>query len=94
MDRAFHKLKAILASAITIAHPCMDAKLFLTTDASNNADGAMLSQTYNDVTTPLQFFSKKLSSAQRKYSAFDRELLAVYEATKHFCVELESRDFY
>jgi hypothetical protein len=34
---------------------------------------------------PLAFFSKKLNPAQHKYSAYDRELLAVYEAVKHFC---------
>jgi len=33
---------------------------------------------------PISFFSKKLSQAQRKWSTFDRELLAAYEATRHF----------
>jgi len=30
------------------------------------------------------FLSKKLSQAQRKYSPYDRELLAIYTAIKHF----------
>jgi cleavage and polyadenylation specificity factor subunit 1 len=29
-------------------------------------------------------FSKKLNPAHQKYSAYDRELLAIYEAVKHF----------
>jgi hypothetical protein len=29
---------------------------------------------------PLAFFSKKLNPAQQKYSEYDRELLAIYEA--------------
>jgi cleavage and polyadenylation specificity factor subunit 1 len=29
-------------------------------------------------------FSKKLSPAKQKYSAYDRELLGMYEAVKHF----------
>lgn len=36
-------------------------------------------------------FSKKLNLAQRKYSAFDRELLAIYKVIKHFCLEIEGR---
>jgi hypothetical protein len=41
----------------------------------------------------LAFFSKKLNPAQQKYSAYDRELLAVYEAVKHFRHMLEARHF-
>ena len=39
------------------------------------------------------FFSKKLSSAEFKYSAFDRELLAAYSSIRHFCFLLEAREF-
>jgi cleavage and polyadenylation specificity factor subunit 1 len=39
------------------------------------------------------FFSKKLNPAQQKYSAYDRELLAIYEAVKHFRHMLEARHF-
>jgi hypothetical protein len=42
---------------------------------------------------PLGFLSKKLNSAQQKYSLYDRELLAVYEAVNHFRHTLEARDF-
>lgn len=42
---------------------------------------------------PLGFFSKKLSPAQIKYSTYDRELLAIYEANKYFKHMLEGRDF-
>jgi cleavage and polyadenylation specificity factor subunit 1 len=41
--------------------------------------GAVLQQV-QDVCQPLAFFSRKLSPAQQKYSAYDRELLAIYEA--------------
>jgi cleavage and polyadenylation specificity factor subunit 1 len=34
-----------------------------------------------------------MNSAQLKYSAYDRELLAVYEAVKHFRHMLEARHF-
>jgi len=42
---------------------------------------------------PLAFMSKKLSQAQTKYSPYDRELLAIYTAVKHFRHLLEGREF-
>jgi cleavage and polyadenylation specificity factor subunit 1 len=55
--------------------------------------GAVLQQQVQDVWQPLAFFSRKLSPAQQKYSAYDRELLAIYEAVRHFRHMLEARDF-
>ena len=43
---------------------------------------------------PLSFFSKKLNPAETRYSAFDRELLAVYATIKHFRHNLEGRNFF
>jgi cleavage and polyadenylation specificity factor subunit 1 len=42
---------------------------------------------------PLAFFSRKLNPPQQNYSAYNRELLAVYEAVKHFHHMLEARHF-
>jgi cleavage and polyadenylation specificity factor subunit 1 len=55
--------------------------------------GAVLQQRVDNAWQPLAFFSKKLNPAQQKYSAYDGELLAVYEAVKHFCHMLEARHF-
>ena len=38
-------------------------------------------------------FSLKLSVAEQKYSAFDRELLAAYSSLQHFRFLLEGRKF-
>ena len=38
----------------------------------------------NGATQPLAFFSRKLRDPELKYSKFDRELLAVYLAIRHF----------
>jgi cleavage and polyadenylation specificity factor subunit 1 len=54
--------------------------------------GAVLQQRVDNAWQPLAF-SKKLNSAQQKYSAYDRELLAVYEAVKHFRHMLEACHF-
>jgi cleavage and polyadenylation specificity factor subunit 1 len=55
--------------------------------------GAVLQQRVNNTWQPLAFFYRKLNPAQQKYSAYDRELLAIYEAVKHFRHMLEARDF-
>jgi cleavage and polyadenylation specificity factor subunit 1 len=55
--------------------------------------GAVLQQQVQDVWQPLAFFSKKISPAEQKYSAYDRELLAIYEAVKYFRHMLEPRHF-
>lgn len=41
----------------------------------------------------LAFFSKKLTEAQRQYSPYDRELLAIYLAIKQYRHMLEGRPF-
>jgi hypothetical protein len=42
---------------------------------------------------PLAFFSWKLSTAQLKYSAYDWDILAIYEAVRYFRHMLEDRHF-
>ncbi|KAK3880443.1 hypothetical protein Pcinc_015045 [Petrolisthes cinctipes] len=43
---------------------------------------------------PIAFFSKKLTSAESKYSAYDRELLAIFKAVKRFRYFIEGRSFH
>jgi hypothetical protein len=57
-----------------------------------SAMGAMLQQRVKDTWQPLAFF-RKLNPAQQKYSVYDHELLAIYEAVKHFCHILEVHHF-
>jgi cleavage and polyadenylation specificity factor subunit 1 len=54
--------------------------------------GAVLQRVQNSW-QPLAFFSRKLSPAQQKYSAYDRDQLAIYEAVKHFRHMLEACHF-
>jgi hypothetical protein len=54
---------------------------------------AVLRQRVKNAWQPLAFFSKKLNPAQQKYSAYDRKLLAIYEAVKHFHHILEAHHF-
>ena len=54
----------------------------------------VLQQYIDNVWQPPSFFSKKLSPAETRYSAFDRELLAVYATIRHFRHNLEGRNFF
>lgn len=91
--QCFERCKEELSKATLLVHPSHTAQLALMVDASNLAIGAALQQLVNQEWQPLAFFSKKLSKAQQSYSAYDRELQAVYSSIKHFRYMLEGRDF-
>ena len=93
MVAAFHNTKKALADATLLAHPARNAPVALTADASDWAIGAVLEQFVDGGWQPLAFFSKKLRSPEKKYSAFDRELLALYLGIRHFRYFLEGRRF-
>ena len=82
-----------LASAALLNHPDPKSETRLSTDASDSAIGAELSQKHHGRWKPIAFFSRKLSRTQSRYSTFDRELLAIYSAFQQFCYFLEGRPF-
>ena len=89
MVRAFEDAKSALAGATMLTHPRCTAPTSLT----DLAVGAVLQQLVHSVWQPLAFFSKQLRPPERKYSAFDRELLALYLGIRHFRYFLEGRQF-
>lgn len=91
--KALEQCKESLLKATLLAHPDCLAKMGLVTDASDLAMGAVLQQHKDGHWQPLAFFSRKFNTAQQKYSPYDRELLAIYEAVKHFRHMLEARNF-
>ena len=91
---AFADTKNALANASLLVHPTPDAPTCIMTDASDLAIGAVLQQYVDEKWCPIAFFSKALKPAERKYSTFDRELLAIYLAVKHFQYFLEGRQFH
>jgi cleavage and polyadenylation specificity factor subunit 1 len=78
--KAFDECKASLSRTTLLVHPDPSAPLALVTDASMSAMGAVLQQ-------------RVKNASQQKYSAYDHELLAIYEAVKHFRHMLEARHF-
>ena len=93
-EAAFEKSKTCLAEATMLQHPHHDAPTCIAADASDHAVGAVLQQLVNDTWFPIAYFSKKLKPAETRYSTFDRELLAVYLAIKHFRHLVEGREFH
>ncbi|KAJ8401803.1 hypothetical protein AAFF_G00377740 [Aldrovandia affinis] len=93
MSGSFSATKEALANATMLAHPVPDAPIALTSDASDRGVGAVLEQQIDGVWQPLAFFSRQLRASEQKYSTFDRELLALYLAVRHFRFLLEARPF-
>ena len=76
-----------------LSFPQRNARLQLVTDANSIAVEAALQQLTTNGPKPIAFFSKKLSATERRYSTFDRELLAAYLAVNHFKHHLEATPF-
>jgi hypothetical protein len=84
-QKAFDALKQAMVSAPVLAHPDPYQPWIVQTDASGFAIGAVLSQKQKDCTVrPVAYWSHKLGSAPRNYSATERELMAIVEATKQW----------
>ena len=91
---AFQVAKDALSNATLLVHPITNALTNIMVDASDTAVGGVLQQYQGSVWKPSSFFSKKLQAPEKKYSAFDRELLAAYLTVKHFRPFLEGRIFH
>ena len=82
-ERAFKLSKNLLARSTLLVHPTQ-TNTRIVVDVSDVAVGAVLEQWIGETWEPIGFFSKKLTPAATKYSAFDRELLAIYLTIRHF----------
>ena len=93
-DEAFTRARTILAEVARLQFPSATAPLRICTDASALAVGAKLEQELDGHWKPIAFFSSRLRPAEERYSTFDRELLAMYLAIKHFRHMVEGRQFH
>ena len=84
LTAAFSVSKQALANSTLLAHPRPDVPVAVTVDASSVAVGAVLEQLVDGTWQPLAFLSRHLQPPQLKYSAFDRELLALNLAVGNF----------
>lgn len=90
---AFEKCKELLVNAPLLQFPDFSKPFVLTTDASNVAIGAVLSQGEIGSDKPIAYASRTLNDAETRYSTIEKELLAIVWAVKHFRPYLYGRRF-
>ena len=83
-------MRQILASRIPTSKSLSSSRL---TRRKLRFGAVLLQKSASGFDRPVTFFSKKLSSAQRNYSTYERECLAVVAALQHFRVYLLGRPF-
>lgn len=86
---AFDTLKNILINDPVLSYPDYTKKFVLTTDASNQGLGAVLSQEGH----PCVYISRTLNKAEVNYTTKEKELLAIVWAVKRFRQYLLGRKF-
>lgn len=87
--KAVETIKLLITKEPILAYPDYEKQFTLTTDASNIALGAVLSQNSH----PICFASRTLNTHEINYSTTEKELLAIVWATKYFRPYLFGRKF-
>ena len=93
MTSAFSCTKQRLADAAMLFHPVPNVELRVNTDASTKAIVGSIHQVIGGQLQPLGFFSRRTTSAEARYLAYDLELLAIYSTIIKFRHMLEGRRF-
>jgi hypothetical protein len=79
-QNAFDTIKRIMSRNTQLFYPDFNKPFEIHTDASKYQMGAVLHQEGK----PIAFYSKKLNSAQMKYTVTEKELLAIVATLKEF----------
>lgn len=82
--KCFELCKSLLCNDPILQYPDFEKPFNLTTDASNYALGAILSQGAIGSDRPVCYASRTLSETEQRYSTIEKELLAIVWATKYF----------
>lgn len=81
---SFEYLKNSLLKPQILKYPNYNKEFCMTTDASDLACGAVLSQEYNGVQMPVAFASRKFLPGEKNKSVIERELAAICWALNYF----------
>ena len=79
-QQAFDSVKTMIACDVVLAYPDFSEVFEIYMDASSRQLGAIITQKER----PIAFFSRNLSTVQRKYSVTELELLSIVETLKEF----------
>lgn len=91
--KCFEDCKTLLINDPILQYPDLSKDFILTTDASNVALGAVLSQGSIGSDRPVAYASRTLNDSEMNYSTIEKELLAIVWATKYFRPYLFGRKF-
>lgn len=83
-QNVFEQLRYHLMSPPILSYPDFSKKFILTTDASNIACGAVLSQNNDGKDLPIAHASKAFSKAEAKKPTIMQEMIAIHWAIDHF----------
>jgi len=92
-EQAFHTLKGKLITPPVLKYPDFNQSFILTTDASGEGLGAVLSQGEVGKDLPVAFTSRTLNRAEKNYSTIEKELLAIVWGMRYFRPYLYGRKF-
>ncbi len=93
-QQAFEALRRAMSEEPVLQGPDYQKEFVLQTDASNVGIGAVLCQFDDeDNDKPIAYFSRKLLSRERNFSAVDKECLAIVDAVRHFEIYLTGVPF-
>lgn len=89
----FDRLKEILSSDLILKLPNVKLPFVLRTDASDYGLGAVLLQYIDDTPFPIAYSSRKLIDRETKYSAIEKECLALLFGVNKFNYYLLGKEF-
>lgn len=89
----FEKCKTLLCENPILQYPDFSKPFVLTTDASNVALGAVLSQGAIGLDRPICYASRTLTKTEQNYSTIEKELLAIVWSVRYFRPYLYGKKF-
>lgn len=87
-DDTFFLLKKKISKTPILALPDLQKPFELDVDASEYAMSAVLMQDGQ----PIAYHSQLFQGAQKNYPTYDKELFALYQVVKHWCVYLLGKE--
>ncbi len=90
---AFNHMKKCMTETFILHHFDQTCETILKTDSFNYVNNEVLSQ-YNDeeLLHSIAFYSKNISSAECNYEIYDKKLLIIIQAFKHWWLKLKLTD--
>jgi hypothetical protein len=79
-QKAFENIKKIICREVMLTFPDFSKPFHIYTDASDKQIGAVMTQDEK----PISFYSRKLNSAQQRYTTGEQELLSIVETLREF----------